>query len=139
MYRTWSCLSARAIVRSGFCNGHLRVADARRESPACGRDSVSDGRVTYDVASVSGHVRFRRRVTALCDGWCKMLKLEHLAPTVTKRAQAILCNPLVPKLAWLVPNYCKLGTKKFTTWCQSCNPLVPKSTPGTKVESMVPD
>eukprot|EP01043_Picozoa_sp_COSAG02_P016233 COSAG02_NODE_710_length_18178_cov_14.361524_7_plen_71_part_00 len=33
-----------------------------------------------------------------------MLMEEHLEPTVTKRAQGILCNPLVPKLARLVPN-----------------------------------
>eukprot|EP01043_Picozoa_sp_COSAG02_P092966 COSAG02_NODE_29522_length_567_cov_2.091880_1_plen_83_part_10 len=43
---------------------------------------------------------------------------KHLVPTVTKRAQGILCNPLVPKLARLVPNYYKLGTKVAT--------LVPK-------------
>ena len=78
-------------------------------------------------------------LVSLCDGWRKMLIKQHLAPTVTKRAQGILCNPLVPKFkVWyqtpanlvpkslthgakvgsLVPNYCKLGTKNFATWCQ---------------------
>eukprot|EP01043_Picozoa_sp_COSAG02_P013858 COSAG02_NODE_561_length_20308_cov_42.799495_3_plen_73_part_00 len=38
---------------------------------------------------------------------------EHLLPTVTKRTQGILCNPLVPKLAELVPNDRRVGAKVY--------------------------
>ena len=69
---------------------------------------------------------------ALCDGWHKMLTEKHLVPTVTKRAQGILCNPLVPKLeVWyqttanLVPKSLPHGAKVATHWYQSSS-LVPK-------------
>ena len=48
---------------------------------------------------------------SLCDGWRETLQQKHLAPTVTKRAQGILCNPLVPKLARLVPKSSSLVPK----------------------------
>ena len=67
-----------------------------------------------------------RHLSTLCDGWSPMLRKKHRGPTVTKRAQAILCNPLVPKLARVAPNYCDRGTKKFTPWYQKVYPLVPK-------------
>ena len=76
-------------------------------------------------------------VLAVCDGWSPMLMEEALG---TNRHHdrhrpepwEYYATPGT-KVESLVPNYCKLGTKKFTTWCQSCNPLVPKFKLGTKV------